>query len=247
MVAFAVMLALYVVVEIKRPKPLDWKITLSKEDKNPYGGFIIYRQLTDLFPAASIQPYRLPVYNQVNNYKGRNTAYILIDPQLIMSGDDVNELLNYARSGNYVFLSASDFSKTLMDTLKFTTMRRFDFVSGDSITINFNNPLLRSPVNYGFSRMTLEGYINKFDTANALVLGNNQFNDVNFIKLSVGKGAFFIHVLPLCFSNYFVLTRNNAEYASKALSYLPLRVNKIFWDEYYKSGSGVRRTRCVSF
>lgn len=232
------MLALYIVAEVKRPRPLDWTVSLSKEDKNPYGGYIIYRQLKDLFPIASIQSYRTPVYNQVNNANTNNAAYILIDAQLLMSEQDVAELLNYTRSGNYAFLSAFQFSKTLMDTLHFSTMHRFDLVSKDSVTINFKNPHVQSPENYGFKRMTLEGYISKFDTANVLVLGNNQFNDANFIKLPYGKGAFFIHVLPLCFSNYFMMTRNNAEYPAKALSYLPRNINKVLWDEYYKLGQG---------
>src|SRR5438105_9132538 len=108
------MLALYILAEMNRPKPVEWKITLSKEDKNPFGGYILYHQLNDLFPAASIHSYRLPAYNQVNNSRDSNTAYILIDPQLSMSAEDVDELLNYVVSGNYVFISSGNFSKTLM-------------------------------------------------------------------------------------------------------------------------------------
>lgn len=234
--AFVIVFFLYILAEMNRPKPVNWKITLSKEDKNPFGGYILFRQLKDLFPRASINSYRLPVYNQVNNFEDSNTAYILIDPQLGLSKDDVEELLDYVVTGNFVFLASTNFSKALMDTLKFKTMRRFDLMNEDSVTINLNNPLLRAKKNYGFKRMTIDGYLNEFDTVNSVILGNNQFNDINFIKMPYGEGAFFIHALPLCFSNYFVVSDINADYSAKALSYLPENVKQIFWDEYYKLG-----------
>jgi hypothetical protein len=224
------------VAEMNRPKPVDWQITLSKEDKAPYGSYILYRQLKDIFPKAVIHSYRQPVYNQVNNTSDSNTAYLLLEPNLELSGDDINELLNYVVAGNYVFISAAGFGRTLMDTLKYKTNRRFDFEKKDSVTINFTNPALHEPKNYGFTRMTLDGYFSELDTAYTVVLGNNQLKDANFIKIAYGDGAFFIHTAPLCFSNYFMLKQNNARYSAKALSYLPKNIKQIYWDEYYKLG-----------
>jgi hypothetical protein len=235
-IAFVLLLALYIVAEMNRPKPVDWQMSLSKADKAPYGSYILYQQLKDIFPQAAIHSYRQPVYNQVNNTTDSNTAYLLIEPNLELSKDDMNELLNYVVAGNYVFISAADFGRTLMDTLKFKTNRRFDFEKKDSVTINFTNPALHEAKKYGFTRMTLDGYFSELDTAHTLILGNNQLKDANFIKIAYGDGAFFIHAAPLCFSNYFMLKRNNASYSAKALSYLPGNIKQIYWDEYYKLG-----------
>jgi hypothetical protein len=221
---------------MNRPKEIDWKITLSSEDKAPFGGYILYHQLKDLFPNAAINSYRSPVYNQLNNFNETGTAYILIAEQLQFSGEDVEELLDYVVSGNYVFLAASGFSKALTDSLRFKTARRFDMIK-DSITINLTNPQLHADNNYGFKPMTVDGYINKVDSAAHVALGNNQLNDINFIRMSYGDGAFFIHAMPLCFSNYFMLTVPNADYTAKVLSYLPKTTKTIFWDEYYKLGA----------
>ncbi len=234
--ALTTLMAIYIIAEMNRPGNIDWKVTLSAKDKNPFGGYILFSQLKDLFPRATISSHRAPVYNQVNNFSGSNTSYILISPQVLMTPEDVKELLTYAALGNYVFISSANFSKAFTDTLKFEASRRFDLVNGDSVTVNFKNPALRSNTNYGFKRMTLDGYFKKFDTANAVVLGTNQLNDVNFIRMPYGDGAFFIHALPLSFSNYFMVTRDNAAYAAKALSYIPEKTAKIFWDEYYKLG-----------
>lgn len=235
-IAFVLVLALYIVAEMNRPKPVDWVVSLSKDQKSPYGSYILYHQLKDLFPQAAIQSYRQPVYNQVNNYTDSNTAYLLVEPSVEFSKDDLNELLNYAVSGNYVFISASNFSKALTDTLKFTVSRRFEVAGKDSTTINFTNPLLRASKDYGFTAMTLDPYFKKIDTLHTVVLGNNHLKDINFIKIPYGDGAFFVHAAPLCFSNYFMLTGNNAEYTAKALSYLPKNVKQVYWDEFYKLG-----------
>lgn len=236
LVVFTAVLLLYVMAEMNRPKPIDWKITLSREDKNPYGGYILYNQLADMFPTAGIQSLRLPVYNQLHNTSKRNTAYILIARQLDLTAEDVDELLNYTLDGNYVFLASADFSRPLLDSLKFKASRRFDLVNADSTTINLKNPALHTNQNYGFKRMTVDGYLNVFDTARTIILGNNHLKDVNFVQVPYGEGAFFVHVLPVCFSNYFMLTSNNADYTAKVLSYLPTKIHTVYWDEYYKLG-----------
>jgi hypothetical protein len=234
-IAIVAVLAIYIVAEMNRPRPFNWDLTLSKDDKDPYGGYILYQQLKDIFPRAEIKSYRLPVYNQVNNFTSTNTAYFLIDPSLQLSSTDINELLNYVVTGNYVFLSAESFGQTLMDTLKFKTMRRFDF-KPDSASPEFKNPSLQAAKKINFKKMTIDGYINKFDTAHTIVLGSNRQEDVNFIKMPYGEGAFYIHSAPVCFTNYFLVTGDNAEYSAKALSYLPKNLESIYWDEYYKLG-----------
>jgi hypothetical protein len=241
-IAFAILLALYIVAELNRPKPIDWRVTLSKEDKNPYGSSILYQLLPELFPGASIESFRLPVYDQINNYADSNTAYLLLDPVLNLSKVDIDELLNYTVLGNYVFISSFDLGKRIADSLHLSINRRFTFKDGDSVRINFSNPKLHTNVDYWFNRLTIDEYFEKFDTSNVVILGNNQYKDVDFIKLRYGNGAFLIHANPLCFSNYFLLARNNADYVSTALSYIPQNVKKIYWDEYYKSGPAGSRS-----
>ncbi len=53
MIVFSALFILYLIAEINKPKPIDWTVTISKQDKNPYGGFIIYKQLKNIL--VSIQ------------------------------------------------------------------------------------------------------------------------------------------------------------------------------------------------
>jgi len=243
LVIIIVLLAIYVVAEINRPEKINWNTTLSSKDKNPYGAYILFQQLKNLFPQATINSFHLPVYNQLNHFTGSNTAYILIEPAgLELSGGDIRELFKYVVKGNYVFISSSSITNQLMDSFKVSTTNRFEQLNKGPSAINFKNPLLRADKNYTYHRMTLDKYFNKYDTANAEVLGYNQYNDVNFISMKYGEGAFFVHPMPLCFSNDFLLTGPNAGYTARALSYLPKDIYTLFWDEYYKQDENVSQT-----
>lgn len=231
---FCIVLALYLVVEYNRPKDHNWEVTLENNDKNPFGAYILYERLSDLFPKAAIESYRMPLYNQVNNFSDSNTAYLLIAPELNLSTEDIHALMKYVQGGNYVFMAASEFGNAVHDTLHFKSMRRFDVA--DSLTISLSNQTLDHGKQYGFKRLTLDSYLDKMDSARPVILGTNRMKDANFVKISHGAGAIFVHALPICFSNYFMVTRNHAAYTAAALSYLPPNVKSIFWDEYYKAG-----------
>lgn len=231
-----IFLILYFVAQYYKPREVDWRISLSAKDKIPYGSFIVYDQLKTIYPQAEIKSVRVPVYNVVNNSADSNTAYLLVDGELQTTKTDEAELLNYVSRGNYVFLAAAEFSKTFKDTLSFEISDFFIPYEKDSAAINFVNPLLKQDSNYRFYKNRIDGVFSKIDTANTLVLGINQQGDANFIKRPFGNGAFFIHCAPLCFTNYFALYKNNAQYIANALSYIPAGVSKLYWDEYYKLG-----------
>jgi len=54
----------YVALEYYRPKPLDWRPTLSNADKIPYGTYALYDVLPQLLGTDDVTSVRLPVYNQ---------------------------------------------------------------------------------------------------------------------------------------------------------------------------------------
>ncbi|MDB5246671.1 MAG: hypothetical protein JWQ40_1065 [Segetibacter sp.] len=235
-IVFAVVLVLYIVTEVNRPKPVNWTVTLSKNDKIPYGGFIMYQQLKDLFRNATVQSFREPLYEQINNFDESNTAYIVLTPTFNPSNADVLEMKNYVSKGNYFFASANAFSKSFLDSFNVATGTRYSINVKDTTSINFVNPSVRSATNYTFQTGTIDQYFSKIDTAKVVLLGINNHREPNFIKIPYGEGAFFLHANALCFSNYFLLFKNNASYTAKALSYIPAEVTSIYWDEYSKLG-----------
>jgi hypothetical protein len=234
-IVIAALVVLYIVAEANRPKTIEWKVTLSRFDKGPYGAYILYSLLPALFPATEIISARQPMLDFVDAGEPENTAFVFIEPDIDLGKFERNTLIRYVKAGNYVFMSAASVGKLLGDTLNLDYARRFGRF-GDSATVNFVNPLLAVKAGFAYRPLTLNAYFRKVDTAAATVLGNNQQNDVNFISVKLGEGTIFVHANPLCFSNDFLLTAENSKYAEKALSYLPKNVTTIYWDEYHKLG-----------
>lgn len=231
---------MYIYAEVTTPKPVDWAVSLKQSDKNPYGAYILYNSLADYFPGATINSYRKPPYNVLTEVHapGKNTsAYFLLAPKLNLSKQDINELLRFAKSGNYVFIASLNPGKLLLDTLQLKTPF-YQALQKDSTVINFTNPALRRNGGYTFTKYTIDDsftWINKKDSAT--VLGITQQNtSPNFVQFRMGKGALFIHAAPLCFSNHFMLTGDNADYVNKAVSHIPSNIQTVYWDEYYKLG-----------
>ncbi len=236
-IVFSLLLIIYVVAELNRPQPLNWKITLSKDDKNPYGAYILFNRLQDVFPTSSIVSLREPAYNLLHNKDVKNAAYIALSPRFGVGEADIKELLLFAEQGNHVFLSVMNTSKNVMDTLGLKKKQYITLLAGDSTSLNFVNPALRSNTNYGYKRFTVDEYFSELRKDDSTtILGATHKSDPNFIKVSIGAGAFYVHSAPLAFSNYSMLTRDNHEYVAKALSYIPASVNTVYWDEYYKLG-----------
>jgi hypothetical protein len=234
-VAIAALVVIYIVAESNRPKKIEWKVTLSRHDKGPYGAYVLYKLLPALFPASEIISAREPMHELVNYGEPENTAFLFIEPDLEISKSERNTLIRYVKAGNYVFMSSAGVGKLLGDTLGLDYASRFGAMR-DSVTINFVNPSLASNPGFSYRPLTLNAYFRKIDTTASIALGNNQRDDINFISMKLGKGTIFVHALPLCFSNDFLLSGENAEYAEKALSYLPKDVSTIYWDEYFKLG-----------
>ena len=65
-------------------------------------------------------------------------------------------------------------------------------------------------------------------------MGSEHGAGINYIRCAYGEGFFYFHSIPTAFTNYNILRNDNADYISKALSYLPIQTT--YWDEYHKAG-----------
>ncbi|GAB6012382.1 DUF4350 domain-containing protein [Viscerimonas tarda] len=54
-----------ILVEANKKNPVDWTPTFINTDKNPYGTYIVFDLLKDVFPGKEITVSRLPVYNEL--------------------------------------------------------------------------------------------------------------------------------------------------------------------------------------
>jgi hypothetical protein len=219
-----------VIIKMFTPEPTDWSPSYSKNDKIPFGSYILYNQLSDLFPNKKIESTNLPFYNITNEKKIENKNIIIICNQFDPDELDAKILKQLLENGSDIFIAANSIGKFIADSIKLST--NYSFFGGfDSAYVNFSNPLLMRADDYRFTKGNYNHYFASFDTSKVVVLGMNDIGFANFIKIKIGTGNLYIHSVPNIFTNYNLL-KAKREYIFKCLSYLNIR--DVIWDEYYK-------------
>jgi hypothetical protein len=224
----------YLVAQYYKPKPTDWSPTYLKEDKIPYGTYILRQEISGILPDARVEISRVRPYNFLQGKKFKNSTYLFVAGSLNLDSLDGVALMNYMRAGNRVFVASFNLG-SLSDSLKLDVNSAFK-PDGKSVPVNFVNPALKAKRDYVFDRSLGNLYFSHFDTAKAVVLGLNNSQQPNFLKYSYGKGALYVLPNPQLLSNFALLNTDGADYAAKALSYIPPSATLI-WDEYNTRGA----------
>ncbi|MFD2932502.1 DUF4350 domain-containing protein [Spirosoma flavum] len=225
----------YVLFEYYRPKPIDWRPTYENNDKIPFGTEALFELLPDMMQPSAIKMVRLPVYNFLTETKlPTRSNYILICHSFKADGNDLKQLLAYVRRGNNAFISAYDLPDSLGKVIGFKADVKDPTKADSTLRQNFTNPPLQKATGYNFFHDDGRNFLAVRKPQNTSVLARNARKEPVFIRVHYGKGQFFIHNLPLAFTNYYVLDQKTSDYAFKALSYLPALPT--YWDEFQKQG-----------
>jgi len=236
LIVSAVLLVAYLVAQYYKPTPTNWMSTYLKEDKIPFGTYILFNEIHDLFPKTDVKITRDPVYNTLKGHSFKNTSYLFISHSIEVDKLDFKELINFVEQGNNAFIAAFDFGKTLRDTLKLEIGSSYNYSVERSTGVNFTNPALKAKSNYTFGKQIAEQYFSAFDTSRVTVLGKNIEGKPNFIRYTYGKGSIYILPNPQLLTNYSLLNPIGADYVAKALSYLPASAS-LLWDEHNTRGN----------
>src|SRR5690606_6816239 len=131
--------------------------------KIPFGCYILNNELENLFTDQEIHtinesPYQFLSQTDVD----LNSNLLFINNYLHFDKEELNELLNYVEKGNNVFLSASDFSQALKDTLKIDVYTQRNFTE-DSVTAQMANPNFKKQ-EFVYTRGVFKSYFSSIDT-----------------------------------------------------------------------------------
>ncbi|MGZ8511286.1 MAG: DUF4350 domain-containing protein [Chitinophagaceae bacterium] len=228
----------------------DGRVTLQKRDKIPYGTFVAYESLKELFPKASItaSKHEPGYWDSLSNYDP-GQALIIISPNFNASGQEMKKLIRFMEEGNDVFISTMSLSHDVTQILNCDInsaeglMYYFDQSEGsDLLTVSLNRPPFQNR-SYTYPGKRYDFYFYKVDTTTVTVLGFDKNKKPNFIHLKAGEGNLYVHLAPMAFSNYFLLHKNNIAYYENAMSVISPGTTKIVWDEYYSSRKQQRQKK----
>lgn len=240
---FAVITLIYLGVEIFGPKPIDWSESYTRSDKIPHGGYILYNELDQIFPNQRISVNDSPpiyLLQQMVREDRTSRNWIFINNEYSLDRHEAELMLKAVESGDHLFMAASNLQGFLADTLQIRTGFLMQNLSSgidqrerDVVLNNFTNPELRDNEGWSVERVG-NRYFTSFDSTRTTVLGVMDSERANFIKIDHGSGFIYLHLHPRLFTNYYLRDLHYADYAFKALSYLP--VQEVVWDGYYKAG-----------
>ncbi len=249
---FVLLLGLLFAIEATKPKPIDWSPSFNRNHKKPWGTYILFRELKNIFKNSDVEtvnqtPYerlKYKFYNKSNDTSNPKKTYFFINDYVNIDKESVNKLLPFVENGNTVFISATGINSYLKDTLHFKTKYKYFYEINDSVKkeMYLTNKKLQQEkffFNKGFKGI----YLDSLDAKTSTILGYNFFKDkqyTNFARIKYGKGYFYIHMQPFAFANYHLLKDNHHLYASNVLSYID--TDKILWDANFKSGTDISRS-----
>lgn len=226
---------------MKRARPkTDWRVNMSRDNKNPYGLYLAYKSLAQLFPGVKREALK-------TDYRLTNLGYRMRKDQqpslLVMIGDNLNfyegeidSILAYVTSGHQVLLSAGAFDPRLLARLQ-VKHNYGQETPGSTTEQVFIKNRQEQAVSYTAIRKqySMQSCF-KAPAGNQdppyYDLGTNQQKKPDYIVYAIGKGRLFLHAEPLLFSNYFLLQQQNRNYLGSVFSFMPAQFAHIYWSDF---------------
>ena len=113
-----------IAIEYSKPKPINWTRTFNETHSIPYGTFVLYNELRELFQKSKVHDIAVSPYEYFDDYYNLEDStylttgnYMLIDDYAEVDDVSAQELLDFASHGNTIFMSSNYLPKKFLDTL----------------------------------------------------------------------------------------------------------------------------------
>jgi hypothetical protein len=215
----------------------DMRVTLASGDTKPMGGKVFKTitegQYEDLNIEKNAIPFNEWYRNYFNHYSGTtNDVYFLVTPILDAREKEAEEMLRFVKSGNTLFVATNKVSEAFRQSFSLHPTRSDSVFVSNNIGLT-DTYLVYDSIKYSYYFKPLE---NKLDTLHTYLhqpIAYNEKKEPTAIQVKIGKGELIIITNAEALSNYFLLTRNNYNYALHLLSYVTQGPDNVYWDEFY--------------
>ncbi len=234
------MAIMLVIASCSKTDPLpSLEETYSRSDKNPFGTYVAFRQVNELFYQNDVRIKKTTIDKSLEDFNDTSSLFISICRHFYLKRTERNALYSYVNRGNDAFISAQVFDTALLKdvsvSVEDTNYYFFPSVMDMKYTgVGLYEPYFRDTALYNYYYNPVTSFFKiKPANENVRVLGKNEKGEPNFIVLFYGKGRFYLHCEPRVFSNYFLLQGSNYKYTQHVFSLMPTLPDNVFWDDYY--------------
>lgn len=236
-----------IIAESNRARPIDWGPSYTAQDKIPFGCYVLYNELPQLFPGQTLVTVGESLYGPLLAHQGDTPSnYLMINESIVLDEQETRQVLDFVSQGNTVFIAASELGPSLADSLNISMASDFGLLEGTAVLTLAHNRFKGKE--YPLSRGIFNTHFTKVDSTATTVLGHITYTrksylegqteevltQVNLIRTSFGKGHFVVSSTPQVYGNYYMLG-GNAEYVAHSFSYLG-EGELLYWDDYKKAG-----------
>ncbi len=232
-------LSIFVILRLLSPAQFDWTVTFAHDDKRPHGGFAFHQLLTGMLHDRQQLKHSYATLYELKDSLETGDNLLIIAGNFNCDDADTRVLLNHIDGGGTAVIAANNFWGLLSDTLNLRSYDNF-FNTGDIATaedssfLKFSNPHLDTASRFWFTMGSSNNYFDRFDTLRTTVVAENAFEQPVAIRVAWGKGNLILCSTPMAFTNIHLLNRDNHEFISGLLSFLP--ESRIYRTEYYHLG-----------
>ncbi len=246
LILLGVVMVVIAVIQAGQKEPVNWRKTYNPKDKIPFGTYVVRQELQHLFPEnEDLEEVNRSLYSfftdsTENRDLGEEFFFVgdYFDPGMAA----LQKLMDYVSSGNTAFLATTFIPDSLAHRLNLSIAEFESYevdgdyayetpvyaLTGDTLPVEYDRP---HPAFF-------------FDTldSTSTILGNLVYKDrrfPNFVKVSLGKGNFYIQLDPDVYANYYMLKKENYKLAHNSLQHLK-GTHLLWYDGQYNTA--VERT-----
>ncbi len=232
----AILVAIFLLVQLSRSKQFDWRVTYASADANPYGTVALQTLL------------RQSGYQLNNSYKTfyelkdsipTETALFAVARSMSVGTEDTNALLQYVARGGHALLMGDYFYGKLADTLGISVDDNLFkggelFPQKDTLNLHLVNTSFDTLATFPVRNDHIHTHFGRVDSVRATVLIRNEANQPVAIRVQHGQGTLILACTPMVLTNIHILSSDNARLASSLFSCL--NSTAITRTEYYHLG-----------
>ena len=214
--------------------------TFSRTDKNPFGTYVAFRQVNELFYRNDVRVKRTSVEKSLDeNSNDTSALFISISRNFYLRANELSSMLSYVSRGNTAFISAGYFDSSLLKEMNIDVDNTKSFFGPSLLDMKYTGVRLSKPffadsILYSYFYLPFDNSFNiKNNNEDVRILGTNENGKPNFVVLFYGKGRVYLHCEPRVFGNYFLLQHDNYKYLQRAFSFIPSVPDNVFWDDFY--------------
>jgi hypothetical protein len=209
--------------------------TYSKTDKKPFGAYVAYHQMEEMFFRNSLHTMRRSFDKAWSEINDTSSLYVCISPAFFVNDREIEAIMSYVNTGNDLFISASYIDHDLLKKLGCKLNYGFSFASAGLFPMRDTYAQVADTESsrYSYYYYPFRNYFSELTGPHIKVIGKNEGGQPNCIVCFHGSGRVFLHCDPRAFSNYFLLQHDNYKYMQTLMGFTREAPDHVYWDDFY--------------